>query len=223
MRLLLAFCLSLLAACSVAPPVVKSEPSQPSTVIIVHGLFANANHVRPLRVALESQGHRCLSPNLVPNDGSLSIEQLADQLATFVARNVPADAPQQFIGHSMGGLVALQYLQDPRAASRCRGLYTIATPHNGTLLAAFHGGQAGRQMSSGSPFLKRLHARRPPFPVTTFRSTKDLVILPNSSSTLPFAENHLIESNSHNAILQSPRLHSHIGQRIRTRDGLDSW
>ena len=219
MKSLLVFLTLLLAACTVPLPQSQSaEAPRPSTIIIVHGLYANAGHVAPLKQGLESKGFTCFAPELQPNDGSVSIETLAQELDSYLAANVPPDAPLQFVGHSMGGLVALQYLQTPQHAARCRGLSTIATPHQGTFLAAFHVGPAGREMTTNSSFLKKLNSRPPPFPVTTYRSTNDLVIIPNSSSKLPYADNQLIESSSHNEILQSPRLLSELTNSIKARD-----
>lgn len=214
----------LLGACSVAPPAAAPTAAlrefKPSLVVIVHGLYANANHVRPLTEGLRARGFTCFAPDLRPNDGSLPIEALAQQLNDFIRREIPADAPLQLIGHSMGGLVALQYLQEPKNAARCRGLYTIATPHKGTLLANLHQGPAGRQMVAQSPFLKQLHRSQPPFPVTTFRSTNDLVIIPNSSSVLPFANNQIIPSDGHNQILSSPLLLLKLEESLKKVDSL---
>lgn len=216
--LLLLFTL-FLGACTLPPlaPLARVE-SKPSTLVVVHGLFANANHVAPLTEGLRAQGFTCFAPNLQPNNGSTAIESLAEQLDGYIQQNIPSDAPIQLIGHSMGGLVALQYLQDPQRAARCRGLFTIATPHRGTLLASLHGGVAGRQMVSNSSFLRNLHAQPPSLPVTTYRSTNDLVIIPNSSSTLPFADNELIESPGHNEILRSEALLKNLLARIRDLD-----
>ncbi len=220
MKALVALIYCLLASCSVPPPPVTVVPKTPSTIVIVHGLFANAEHVRPLTNALEAQGYTCLTPDLHPNDGSLSIEEQAEQLSSFLKERLSSNAPLQFIGHSMGGLVALQLLQQSASAKRCRGLYTITTPHQGTFLASLHRGVAGQQMTRNASFLKRLHSRRPDFPVTTYRSTTDIVIIPNSSATLPFADNLLIQSSSHNAILNSVELHQDLIQRLQRSDAV---
>ncbi|MBK1835569.1 esterase/lipase family protein [Roseibacillus ishigakijimensis] len=216
---LFALLLSLvLGSCTVPPPPGASTPPRPSTVIVVHGLYAGSGHVRPLQEALTARGFHCLTPNLQPANGSVSIETLARQLGQFVTENTAAEDPLQFVGHSMGGLVSLQLLQDPVWARRCRGLATIATPHQGTVLANLHGGPAGREMTPGSLFLRNLHARPPSFPVTTFRSTRDLVIIPNISSELSNADNRVITAPGHNEILQQTDLHDQLAQLIRSRD-----
>ena len=219
MKALLPILALLATACTVAPPPPRVvEPAKPSTIIVVHGLYANAAHVRPVKDRLTAAGFTCFALDIQPNDGSISIESQAEQLASYIDQNVPANAPLQLVGHSMGGLVALQYLQDRTHAARCRGLYTIATPHHGTFLANFHGGAAGREMVSNSAFLQKLNANRPPFPVTTYRSTNDIVIIPNSSSVLSFADNELISSGSHNEVLQSPQLLTDLTRRVQARD-----
>ena len=209
----------LITSCTVPPPPVAEAPTfTPSTIIVVHGLYASANHVRPIKEGLAAAGFTAFAPDIRPNDGSISIETQAEQLAVYIDQNVPANGPLQIVGHSMGGLVALKYLQDRDHAARCRGLYTIATPHHGTLLASFHGGAAGREMVANSSFLKKLNAQRPSFPVTTYRSTNDIVIIPNSSSVLSFADNQVISSSSHNAVLQSPVLLTDLARRIQTAE-----
>ena len=219
MKALLPILALLATACTVAPPPpLVVEPAKPSTIIVVHGLYANAAQVRPVQDSLIAAGFTCMALDIQPNDGSISIASQAEQLAGYIEQNVPADAPLQIVGHSMGGLVALQYLQVRGHAARCRGLYTIATPHHGTFLANFHGGAAGREMVTNSAFLQRLNAKQPPFPVTTYRSTNDIVIIPNSSSVLSFADNELISSGSHNEILQSPELLTDLTRRIRAQD-----
>ena len=218
LSLLLALFAVVLTSCSVSPPQAGVTDNRPSTLIIVHGLYANASSVRPLTEALRAKGFTCYAPSLTPNDGSVTIETLASQLDSYLEQTVEPDTPLQFVGHSMGGLVALQYLQDPAHARRCRGLSTIATPHHGTFLASFHGGAGGREMVRNSPYLKNLNSQTPPFPVATYRSTRDIVIIPNSSSELPFATNKIITSNGHIEILQSSELVQDLTESIRNRD-----
>ena len=217
--LLLSLLVAFLTSCSVPQPRVNSEEARlPSTIVVVHGLYANSRHVQPLKDGLTAKGFTCFAPNLTPNNGSVSIETLAQQLNSYIEQNIAPQTPLQIIGHSMGGLVALQYLQTPHNSRRCRGLYTIATPHQGTLLASFHGGPAGRQMATQSPFLKKLHARQPAFPVVTYRSSNDFVIIPNSSSKLSFAENKVITSSGHNEILRSSELLNDLTRLIQSHD-----
>lgn len=219
MRLLLSLILCLLTSCTVPPPTAAlAVPSEPSTIVIVHGLFANPDHVRPLHNALTAEGHRCLSPALTPNDGSVSIETLAQQLSRYLSEALPSQAPIQLVGHSMGGLVALEYLTRHGGDRRTRALYTIASPHQGTFLANLHGGVGGREMITGSSFLNRLNATAPRCPVTTYRSSRDLVIIPNNSSTLPYADNQVIASPGHNEVLSAPALHQDLARRIQQID-----
>lgn len=210
----------LLASCTLREPTPLAEaPStRPSTVILVHGLYANQSYFGPLRDRLVAAGITTLSTDLTPSDGTVPIEELAAQLDQFIARSVVPGDPVQLVGHSMGGLIAMEYLQNPQHSARCRGLYTVATPHRGTLLAALHGGPAGRQMVTNSRFLTELHASAPPYPITTYRSTRDLVIIPNSSSTLPFADNQVITSAGHNEILETAELANDLIDRIRKLD-----
>lgn len=215
--------LLLIVSCTVPPRALVTEPPLPSTVIVIHGLYGSSDQVEPLREGIAAQGFTSLAPDLQPSNGSLSIEAMAGKLAEFIRRNVSPGAPLQLVGHSMGGLIALQYLQDPDHARRCRGLFTVATPHHGTLLANLHGGPAGRQMLPNSPFTQGLNARTPVFPVVTYRTRNDLVIIPNDSSVLPFAENKVISSPGHNELVSSPELIEDLGQLIGKNDGTQAF
>ena len=205
-----------LASCASQQPATSAPvPPQPSTIVIVHGLYANANHVHPLSNTLTAEGFTCLTPTLLPNDGSVSIKELAQQLNDYLARELPADAPIQLVGHSMGGLVALQYIQQHDENMRTRALHSIACPHHGTILANLHGGTGGREMLPGSPLVKELLSTVPHCPVTTYRSPHDLVIIPNNSATLTYADNQIIASTGHNEILSSEELKKNLLLKIR--------
>ena len=196
----------LASACSRPPAQAIGTPDNfvPSTIFLVHGLFSNSGQLDPILRTLQGQGFTCYALDIQPNDGSQPIEAQAEQVRTFIDSKVAPNQPIQLVGHSMGGLVALQYLQDRQTAKRCRGLMTIASPHNGTILASFHSGAAGRQMTYNSSYLKDLNSRPISYPMTTYRSSRDLIIIPNNSPAVPFATNKIIDSPGHNEVLREP-------------------
>ncbi|MDP0492436.1 MAG: alpha/beta fold hydrolase [Verrucomicrobiota bacterium JB023] len=217
--LLLAVAVFALASCSPqSPPASTVTPPRPSTLVLVHGMFADGDQMEALRRPLSAAGYRCHVPTLSPAQGELTIPELARLLALSIETDLPADEPLQLIGHSMGGLVALEYVKHHGGAARTRALYTLATPHQGTSWALLHPGPGAAQMRPNARYLTELHASPPPCPVTTYRSSHDFIILPNSSSILPFATNKLIESPDHNSLLRITTLHEDLSGRVKAID-----
>jgi Predicted acetyltransferases and hydrolases with the alpha/beta hydrolase fold len=99
-------------------------------MLLVHGIFDSSSVMKPLRRAIESQGFRVYSPDLVPCDGSASIPTLAHQLESFIHTHL-ADERFSIIAFSMGGLIARYYLQCLNGTARAQTLITLGTPHNG--------------------------------------------------------------------------------------------
>lgn len=213
---LLLLCL-LLSHCASHPP-AETLP-QKSTVIVVHGIFASEVTMRPLRNALTAQGIATLSPSLRPSDGSAGLDELAAQLRDYIDARLPERAPIQIVAHSMGGLISHYYLEELGGKDRCRAFYTMASPHHGTPFAKIHPGPAGRQMEPGSSFTKKLlNIVRPAYPVTCYRSSTDLVILPSESATLPYADNVLIRSPGHIYLTKDRDLTRDLTARIKAID-----
>jgi triacylglycerol lipase len=130
--------------------------------------------------------------DLVPNDGSVPIEDLSGQLEAFIGVRLPGDAAFDITGYSMGGIVARHYLQERSGHLRARRFVSISSPHHGTLVAWLRRGEGARQMRIGSRFLDQLAAsesmRKLPS-TTSFQTTTDLIIVPFTSSTLEGARN----------------------------------
>ena len=197
-----------------APPVKR--------VVIVHGIFDTRITMVPLRKSLEKAGFECLVPSLDPADGRDGLEAMAEQLAEAINAGFGPEAPFSMVAFSMGGLVSRHYLQNLGGASRCRGLHTIATPHNGTYLAYLYPGEGTRQMRPGSSFLTALNANAAVFdsvPATSYRSPWDGVVLPARSATWDKADNIEIRSFLHPSLLWRRPLHKDLTERLNREHG----
>lgn len=173
-----------------APP-REPDPSQPP-VVLVHGIDGSARDMSRLARALRAAGRTVHAIDLVPNDGSASLEVLSAQLDAFIAGRVPGNTPFDLAGYSMGGVVSRHYIQEQGGHVRVRRFVTISSPHHGTLIAWLRRGPGAIQMRIGSEFLNRLShpdsiAKLPP--TTSFLTTTDLIIVPFTSSSLPGARN----------------------------------
>ena len=128
-------------------------------VLFVHGYAGTEHSWGPLRAALADAGFGCLIA-LRYNAFRADIHQVADWLvdrATHAARMAGVGGVH-LIGHSMGGLVIRDAVQNRGLGALAATAVTIATPHSGCRLARFVPGPAARQMRPGSDFLAGLGA-----------------------------------------------------------------
>lgn len=99
------------------------------------------------------------------------------------------------VAHSMGGLVARQYIQSVRNHQKVAKLIAVGTPHSGTLAAVEGGSRIFRlfnyvglnQMAPGSSFLSDLMEQEDaenPVPITNIFSYADEIVVPQESCVL---------------------------------------
>lgn len=143
-----------------------------------------ANHLR-------KEGRAVFTPALVPANGEATLESLAEQLAAFANREVPS-GKFDLVGFSMGGLVSRYYVQRLGGIDRVNRFLTLATPHNGTVMARLFQGAGHQQMRPGSPFLRDLDRDCEMLRSVGFKSLYtplDTIIVPAKSSEQFAAEN----------------------------------
>jgi len=179
------------------------------TVVILHGIFRDHRLMRRLSGAFEQAGRRVLTPDLTPNNGSVGLAELAMQLGKYLEENLGPDEQCDIIGHSMGGMVARTYIQRHGGRRRVRKLVTLASPHQGTLLAWLLPGQGVRELRPGSVFLRDLasdaHLLEGVF-VASYWTPFDAIIVPPRSSEMPVGRNRRVLLPHHRAFLERPRL-----------------
>jgi pimeloyl-ACP methyl ester carboxylesterase len=134
-------------------------PATGHPVIFVHGYFQNRVDFLYLARALRRAG---LGPLYGFNyDWTGTIAGAAARLGVFVdraCRETNSDAVD-IVAHSLGGVVALEYIATPLGMKRVKRCVTIASPHAGV---AWRGGMIGssaRALSSRSDFMKTYAAR----------------------------------------------------------------
>jgi triacylglycerol lipase len=157
---------------------------------------------------LRARGFDARALDLVPGDGSVTIEQLAAQLAAYVAVELPAAAPFDLVGFSMGGVVSRYYVQRLGGDARVRRMITISSPHHGTMTAYLSGKPGAVQMRPGSPLLSELNGDLSALErveVTSLWTPLDLMILPPQSSRLPLGSEVLVAAPLHALMLHDPR------------------
>jgi triacylglycerol lipase len=149
---------------------------------------------------LEQQGWMVFGLDLVPANGDRGLDQLAQQLAEFVEAQILIGKRFDLVGFSMGGLVSRYYVQRLGGLDRIDRLITIASPHNGTVLAYLSQRPGCVQMRPNSRFLMELNqdvAQLARLNFTSIWTPNDLMILPATSSILPIGRNVKVQVPLH--------------------------
>ena len=104
----------------------------PSPLILIHGLNGAPSDMNALETEVSSVYQFTNSLKV----GYISNARIGD-IATAVANQIETVCNKQavVITHSMGGLVARQYMLNKQTSSAVKALITIGTPHTGTGLA----------------------------------------------------------------------------------------
>lgn len=169
-----------------------------TTILLIPGFYHSKRLFDPLCHFLEQAGFETKSLDIVPNNGTASIESLAGKLKRYIQKKVPRSNHIVLIGFSMGGLIARYYIQALGEDRRIKSLITISSPHHGTKCAYLLPLIATREMRPQSAFLRNLS--RFPFPKMPFLSlwTKnDFFIVPARSSVVSGAKNIEIKTIFH--------------------------
>jgi triacylglycerol lipase len=109
----------------------------------------------------------------------------------------------------MGGLVARSYLRQFGDPARIDTFVSIATPHHGTWMAMLGLGDGVKDMRPGSKFLVSIDADAARFSTTrwvTIRTPLDLMIVPSTSSVLPWARNYEFPVLAHPLLVLDDRV-----------------
>ena len=75
--------------------------------------------------------------NLVPNNGDVGLDQLAEQVKAYIDTHMPHAEPIDLLGFSMGGIVSRYYVQRLGGSQRVQRFITLSSPHNGTWNSLF--------------------------------------------------------------------------------------
>lgn len=196
-----------------APAYPTALAAGDDVVVLLHGLFATAGVLRPLREHVEREdGVHTASFSYAPGPG---VERLAERLADMVER-LPEKTRVHLVGHSLGGLIVRWYVQELGGHERVAQTISMATPFAGTTHARLMPGAAGRDIVPGSPLLAQLgrsveRARHLPH-LSVVASDDSLV---SSAGALDAGDTLVIEECGHNGLLYHPDVFKEIASRVR--------
>ncbi|WP_254566367.1 triacylglycerol lipase [Oscillatoria sp. HE19RPO] len=165
----------------------KHNPKNP--VMLVHGIWDTRDIFNKIYPTLTELGWSVYSLNLIPNDSSVGLDRLAEQLRDFIEQTLGGDRPFDLIGFSMGGIVSRYYLQRLGGIERVERFISISAPNQGTVTAYALPLPGCLQMRPKSPFLEDLNRDAVEMlgrvNYTSIWTPYDSMIIPAKSSQLP--------------------------------------
>ncbi len=178
-------------------------PSVHSPVLLLHGLFHNRSCWWWIARQLRRRGVQVYAVNLhLWHTPEAAVAIVAAKVEELLAGGASA---VDLVGHSMGGLVARQYLQE-HGGKKIRRCILLGVPNEGSRLASFALSPTGKLLLPASTYLQQLNAA--PFPVgvrcTTVYSRHDNLVIPWQSGRLDGARNLEINGVGHTALLYHP-------------------
>ena len=172
-------------------------------ILLLHGLFVNRSCWFWFKRQLRQQGFK----NIVTIN--LSNGHSEETLAELVSKQVDELRLQlgvnkvHLIGHSMGGMIARNYVQLRGGEDKVDQLICLGSPHHGSKLATFAIAPLGKLLIPDSDFLQRL--KRAPIPekvqLTNIYTNKDNMVLPNSSNHLPWGTAVELDRIGHTSLI----------------------
>ena len=117
------------------PLSVEVDGRGPVTVVLAHGWTLDATTWAPVARLLDARvvryDHRGHGRSAAVDPGTMTIDQLADDLAAVIAAVAP-EGPLVLGGHSMGGMAIMALAQrHPEVAARAQGVALVATGASG--------------------------------------------------------------------------------------------
>jgi hypothetical protein len=205
-----------------------AEPAIPAgardgddVVVLLHGLFATAGVLRPMREAISRRSPGPPAPSL--HTAALSyppgpgIEALAERLSVALGA-LPRGARIHLSGHSVGGLVCSLYAQESGDA-RVVQTISMATPFAGIPGARLLGFEGARDLDPKSPMLRRilLGAARRAIPHLSIIAGSDTMVRSPVAHALPGGDVRIMDARGHNTLLFDPEVAALIVQRVLER------
>lgn len=178
-------------------------------VILLHGLFQNRSCMYWLRFRLQKAGFKnVIAINTPP---WRDLETLTEILSRTIDEVAIAHGVTKvhLVGHSMGGIIARNYIQRRGGAPRVACCVTIGSPHSGSKLAPFALSPLGKAVLPGSEFLRQLNAvdKPPETRVIAVYTRHDNIVLPATNAKLTAADINIeLDGMGHTSLLFHPRV-----------------
>ncbi len=172
-------------------------------VLLLHGLFVNQSCWFWFKRQLRQQGFN----NIVTLN--LSSWHSEEVLTELLAKKIDELRHQlgvnkvNLVGHSMGGMIARNYIQLRGGDDKVERLICLGSPHHGSKLATLTIDSLGKLLIPNSDFLKRLNGAPIPeaIQLTNIYTRKDNMVLPNSNNHLSWGKAVELDGMGHTSLI----------------------
>jgi hypothetical protein len=190
----------------------RGDRTHDTPVLLVHGYGHNRSGWFLLERTLRSAGFTSVHTMNYVAWGREGVPELAARLAARVEeiRALTGADKVHVVGHSMGGVLLRWYIQVLGGGRFVDTAITIASPHEGTVVAMLGAGAGARDLRPGSRVMRRLATtvRRTEVRWVAFYSNLDALIQPAPSAMLRHpllrATNILVKDQGHLTIMMAP-------------------
>ncbi len=172
-------------------------------VLLLHGLFVNKASWFWFKHCLRRQG---FSNVVTMNLSSWHNEEVLTELVAKKVdelRHKTGVNQVHIVGHSMGGMIARNYVQLRGGGDKVKCLVCLGVPHHGSKLAVFTLDPLGKLLVPGSDFLRKIDGAPVPehIDMTNIYSDKDNMVLPCSSSRMTWGKEIILNNLGHTALI----------------------
>lgn len=193
------------------------EEKEINPVLLVHGINDTGAVFKKMAFYLRERGWSVYTLDLLPNNGSELLEKLAQQIANFIDTTFAPQQPLDIVGFSMGGIVSRYYIQRLGGIERIKRFITIASPHQGTVVAYGTWLAGAIQMRPQSKFLQDLNSDIQILKQLNFTSIwtpYDLMILPAKSSQMPLGKEVILPVALHPWMLKDTQTLATVAEAL---------
>lgn len=189
-------------------------------VLLLHGLFNNRASWFWFKSYLRKQGfNNIVTINLSSWHNEEVLTELVAKKVDELRHRLGVDKVN-LVGHSMGGIIARNYIQLRGGSEKVDGCVILGSPHFGSKLTPFSIAPLGKAIVPGSDFLQRLN--KAPVPtgvqITNIFTRKDNMILPNANAQISWGSEIELDNMGHTGLIyRQPALQA-VSRALKKQD-----
>lgn len=205
--------------------ITEGETSNKSQtpILLLHGLFLNRSCWTIMKLRLRLQGFSDVHTINMPP--TRDIETLTEKVALKIdtLRHTRNCEKVHLVGHSMGGIIARNYVQIRGGADKVDQCLLIGSPHNGSKLAPFAVTKLSEAVMPACEFLTNLNKKTIPkkVTITNIYSKHDNLVIPYDSAILDKATNIELTGKGHNTLLYDNAVFNRVLTAIKATNNAD--